>query len=119
MNSSASLSGLLIACVLIAVLPASVSTASAAGHGYASITVKYADLDPGSQSGARLLYRRIRAAARSACNYFRFSTDLDAAVCLQSTIAKAVTEVNQPALTTVYNAQYPISASPRLVSQRR
>jgi len=119
MNSSASLPGLLIACVLVVALPACFCTASAADHGYASITVKYADLDPASPSGARLLYRRIRAAAQTACNYFRFSTDVDAAVCLQSTIAKAVTEVNEPALTAVYDGMYPISASPRLVSQSR
>ena len=120
MNSSFSLSGLgLIACVVFVALPTSFCTVSAADRGYASITVKYADLDPGSSSGARLLYGRIRAAARSACNYFRFETDADAALCLQNTIAKAVAEVNRPALTALYNAKYPISVSPRLVSQGR
>ena len=120
MNSSSSFSGLcLIACGVLVVLPARFDTVSAADRGEASITVKYADLDPGSSSGARLLYGRIRAAAQSACNYFMFKTDADEALCLQNTIAKAVTEVNRPALTALYNAQYPVSVSPRLVSQGR
>jgi UrcA family protein len=119
MSTSSSLTSLgLIACLVFVALPAGVSTVSAADRD-ASITVKYADLDPGSSSGARLLFGRIRAAAQSACNYFRFETDADEALCLQNTIAKAVTEVNRPALTALYNAKYPISVSPRLVSQGR
>jgi len=120
MNASSSRPGLgLIAFVILAALPAWFCTVSAADRTYASITVKYSDLDPGSSSGARLLYGRIRAAAQSACNYFRFETDADEARCLQSTIAKAVAEVDQPALIAVYNAKYPISASRPLVSQSR
>lgn len=120
MSSSSSLSGLgRIACVAFVAISASVGTVSAADRGDASITVKYADLDPGSSPGARVLYGRIRTAAQSACNYFRFTTDADEALCLQNTIAKAVTEVNRPALTALYNAKYPISVSPRLVSQGR
>ena len=101
------------------ILAVSLCTASAADRPFASITVKYADLDPGSSSGARLLYGRIRGAAQSACNYFRFNTDAEKLLCVQNTIAKAVSEVNRPALTAVYNAKYPISSSPRLVSQDR
>ena len=85
----------------------------------ASITVKYSDLDIASPSGARVLYERIRAAAQSACNYFWFNTDADEARCLQNTIAKAVTKVNQPALTAVYNAKFRVSAPTPLVSQSR
>lgn len=64
-----------------------------------------------------MLYERIRTAAQSACNYFWFKTDADEARCVQNTIAKAVTKVNQPALTAVYNAKYKISAPSTLVSQ--
>ena len=64
-----------------------------------------------------MLYERIRTAAQGACNYFWFKTDADEARCEQNTIAKAVTKVNQPALTAVYNAKYKISAPSTLVSQ--
>jgi UrcA family protein len=79
--------------------------------------VKYADLDIASPSGARVLYERIRAAAQNACSYFWFKTDADEARCLQNTIAKAVTKVNQPALSAVYDAKYKTAAPSPLVSQ--
>jgi UrcA family protein len=79
--------------------------------------VKYSDLNMASPSGARVLYERIRAAAQSACNYFWFKTDADEARCLQNTIANAVTKVNQPALTAVYNAKFKTSAPTPLLSQ--
>ena len=66
-----------------------------------------------------MLYQRIETAAKSACNYFWFKTDADEARCLQNTIAKAVTKVDQPALTAVYNAKYKISAPSTLVSESR
>ena len=79
--------------------------------------MKYDDLNPAKPSDALVLYGRIRAAAKSACSYFWFKTDADEARCLQNTIAKAVTKVNQPALTAVYNSKYQISASTPLVSK--
>jgi UrcA family protein len=79
--------------------------------------VRYPDLDIASPSGARVLYERIRAAAQSACSYFWFKTDADEARCLQNTIAKAVSKVNQPALSAVYDAKYKTSAPSPLVSQ--
>jgi UrcA family protein len=79
--------------------------------------VKYADLNIASPSGALVLYERIRAAAQSACSYFWFKTDADEARCVQHTIAKAVTKVNEPALSAVYDAKYKPSAPSALVSQ--
>jgi len=119
MNTSTPSTGLrgLIATAIFGALALSFSAVSAADPSSASITVKYADLDLASPSGARVLYERIRAAAQSACNYFWFKTDADEARCLQNTIAKAVTKVNQPPLTAVYNAKYKISAPSTLVSQ--
>jgi len=119
MNTSTPSTGLrgLIATAIFGALALSFSAVSAADPSSASITVKYADLDLASPSGARAVYERIRAAAQSACNYFWFKTDADEARCLQNTIAKAVTKVNQPALTAVYNAKYKISAPSTLVSQ--
>ena len=110
----------LSATTIFGALAASFSPITAADpSSSASITVKYADLNLASPSGARVLYERIRAAAQSACNYFWFKTDADEARCLQNTIANAVTRVNQPALTAVYNAKYKISAPSALVSQSR
>jgi UrcA family protein len=111
----------LIATAIFGALASSFSAVSAAdpasSASSASITVKYSDINMASPSGARVLYERIRAAAQSACNYFWFKTDADEARCLQNTIANAVTKVNQPALTAVYNAEFKISAPTPLLSQ--
>ncbi len=120
MNSSsrsASLRGL-IATAIFGALIAGFGAVSAADLSSASITVKSADLNIASPSGALVLYARIRAAAKSACNYFWFKTDADEARCVQNTIANAVSKVNQPALSAIYDAKNPISAPGSLVSQR-
>jgi len=115
-SPSTGLRGFIASSIFVA-LAASFCAVSAADPSSASITVKYADLDIASPSGARVLYERIRAAAQSACSYFWFKTDADEARCLQNTIAKAVTKVNQPALSAVYDAKYKASAPSPLVSQ--
>jgi UrcA family protein len=119
MNSSSRSTGPrgLIAAAIFGALVAGFSAVSAADPSSASINVKYADLNIASASGALVLYERIRVAAKSACNYFWFKTDADEARCVQNTIANAVTKVNQPALSDVYNAKYKISAPSTLVSQ--
>ena len=119
MNTSSPCFGLrgLIATAIFGVLAASFSAVSAADPSSAGITVKYADLDVASPAGARVLYERIRAAAKGACNYFWFETDEAEARCVQNTIANAVTKINQPALSAVYNARYKIAAPTPLVSQ--
>ena len=109
----------LVAAAIFGALASSLSTVSAADRSSASITVKYADLDLASPSGARVLYGRIQAAARSACAYFWFETDAAEARCVQNTIASAVTRVNRPALTAVYDAKYKIAAPSSLVTQTR
>ena len=121
MNTSIPFTGLRgpIAAAILGALASGFSAVSAADSSSFSVTVKYADLDIASPSGARVLYERIRAAAQSTCSYFLFKTDADEARCLQDTIAKAVTKVNQPALSAVFNAKYKISAPSPLVSQSR
>jgi UrcA family protein len=109
----------LIATAIFCALASSFSAVSAADPSSASVTVKYADLNIASPSGALVLYERIRAAAQSACSYFWFKTDADEARCVQHTIAKAVTKVNEPALSAVYDAKYKTSAPSALVSQSR
>ena len=119
MNSSSRSTGLrgLIAAAIFGALASGFSPVFAADPSSASINVKYADLNIASPSGALVLYERIRAAAQSACNYFWFKTDADEARCVQHTIENAVTKVNQPALSAVYNAKYKVSAPSTLVSQ--
>jgi len=121
MNTSTASTGLrgLVATAIFGVLASSFSAVSAADPSSASVTVKYADLNIASPSGAHVLYERIRAAAQSACSYFWFKTDADEARCVQDTIAKAVTKVNQPALSAVYDAKDKTAAPCTLVSQRR
>lgn len=119
MNTSSPSIGLrgLIATAIFGALASSFSAVSAADPSSASLTVKYADLNIASPSGALVLYERIRVAAQSACAYFWFKTDADEARCVQNTIANAVTQVNQPALSAVYDAKFKISAPSILVSQ--
>jgi UrcA family protein len=107
-----------MASAIFVALASSFGAVNASDPSSAGISVKYADLDIASPSGARVLYERIRAAAQNACSYFWFKTDADEARCLQNTIAKAVTKVNQPALSAVFDAKYKTSAPP-LVSQSR
>ena len=105
----------LIATTVLGALAASLNV-SAADPGSASVSVNYSDLNIASPSGALKFYARIEAAAHTACSYFWFKTDADEARCLQSTIANAVTKVNQPALTAVYAAKLRRAPS-TLVSQ--
>lgn len=109
----------LIATGIFGALAASYGAVSAADSSSVTIPVNYADLDTASPSGALKLYARIEAAAHVACAYFWFKTNADEARCLQSTIANAVTKVNQSALTTVYNARFKRAEPSTLVSQSR
>jgi UrcA family protein len=81
--------------------------------------VTYGDLNIASASGALVLYRRIRAAAISACSYFLFERDEDEARCVQNATAKAVVRVDQSALSAIYDAKSKASPTRILLSQRR
>jgi UrcA family protein len=121
MNTSTPSTGLrgLIATAIFGALASSFSSVSAADPHPVSITVKYADLNIASPSGALVLYERIRAAAQAACSYYWFKTDADEDRCVHNTIANAVTKVNEPALSAVYDAKYKTSAPSPLVSLSR
>ena len=122
MHTSTPSTGLrgLIATAIFGALASSFSAVPAADPpSSASVTVKYADLNIASPSGAVVLYMRIRAAAQSACSYFWFKTDADEARCVRNTIANAVTQLKQPELSAVYNAKYKTSESNTLMSQSR
>ena len=121
MNTSTASTGLrgLFAAAIVGAFASSFSAVSAADPSSASVTVKFADLNISSPSGALVLYERIRAAAQGACSYYWFKTDADEARCVQNAIANAVARVNQPALSAVYNAKNKIPVPSGLVSQSR
>lgn len=109
----------LIASAFLGVLASSFSTVSAADPNSASVTVKYSDLNIASPSGALKLYARIESASHAACSYFWFKTDADESRCLRNAIAKAVTQVNQPALSAIHDARVKAPVPSILVSQSR
>jgi len=109
----------LIAAAIVGVLAPSVSVVSAADPSAASRTVRFADLDISNPSDAHLLYKRIRAAAQVVCSYHSFATDTDRARCMRDATADAVSVINQPALSAVYNANNKTSVPNGPVSQSR
>jgi len=121
MNPSTALTGLrgLIATVIFGALASSLSVVSVADPSAASRTVKFSDLDISTPSGAHALYRRIRAAAQVVCSHYFLLTDTDKARCVRDATEEAVTRINQPALSAVYNASSKPSAPSGLVSQSR
>jgi len=71
-------------------------------------TVKYADLNVSSPSGAAALYARINGAANGVCRTLD-GRDLSSKThfnrCVHNAIADAVTKIDQPALYSIYNAK--------------
>jgi UrcA family protein len=109
----------LIATAIFGFLGLGLCVVAAADPSAESRTVKFADLDISDPSSAHVLYRRIRAAAQVVCSYYFFATDSDKARCVRDATADAVTRINQPALSAVYNANNKTSAPSGLVSQTR
>lgn len=106
MSPSTTSTGLrgLIATAIFGFLGLGLCVVAAADPGDESRTVKFADLNISNPSGVHVLYRRIRAAAQVVCSYYFFATDTDKARCVREVTADAVTRINQPALSAVYNA---------------
>jgi UrcA family protein len=109
----------LVATAIFGVLALSLSVVSAADPGDTSRTVKFADLNLANLSDAHVLYRRIRGAAQVVCSHYFFLTDAERARCVRDATADAVTKINQPALSAVFNANNNISVPSGLVSQAR
>jgi UrcA family protein len=82
-------------------------TASAAADALPTQRVSYADLDISKPAGAKVLYRRIDAAAHQVC-VFDASRDLRVAererACVNGAIDKAVKDVNSAALSELHAA---------------
>jgi UrcA family protein len=109
----------LIAAAIFGLLGLGLCVVAAADPSAASRTVKFADLNISSPSGAHVLYMRIRAAAQVVCSYYFFATDADKARCVRDATADAVAKINQPALSAVYNANNRTSVPSGIAPQRR
>ncbi len=81
-------------------------------------TVSYADLDMATAGGAQTLYTRLKSATRMVCSvekgFTTISTAMDRLRCVQSTLDKAVKDVNRPSLTALHSG----GASTDLTAQR-
>jgi UrcA family protein len=80
------------------------ASAQAADQDVPSKTVKFADLNITSEAGAKVLYGRIRAAARDVCEPSGGRDLVLAAAahaCIEKAIDKAVKDVNSPVLTSL------------------
>jgi UrcA family protein len=103
-----------VPCALMTIVVGSLSAcadAVAASPGYevATRTVKYGDLDVTRSPGAATLYLRIRHAAQQVCEpassaQARYAVLLSRR-CTEQSIARAVADVNAPALTSYYLSQ--------------
>jgi UrcA family protein len=74
-----------------------------------SVIVHFADLDLTRGEGLAVLYRRLKGAAETVCaahNGRDLGSKTRYKTCLESAVAKAVTKVDQPALTAIYRAQF-------------
>jgi UrcA family protein len=70
--------------------------------------VRYADLDIAGNAGAAVLYRRIKAAAATVCGIDGerdLARQAHAQACMDRAIAQAVSIVNAPALTGLYQGK--------------
>ena len=96
----------LIAGAIFTALISSVAIASAAED--TQKTVTYTELTASSAQGAAALYNRIRMASAEVCaplDHGDLVSKMHMKACMQKAIVDAVSQVNQPALTAVYNAR--------------
>jgi UrcA family protein len=107
------------ASAILCALASGLGAVSAAESSSVSLIVKFADLDISDKPGARVLYRRIRAAALDACSHYWFERDADEARCVHDAIASAVSRINQPELSAAYRANYQAVVPHDLASRSR
>ena len=100
-----------VACSLLATSLSSlaaVSASTATEDDQFSRVVKFADLDLTHSHGAATLYTRIRSAAKAVCRpQFNWVMEMHAISdqCREQAIARAVADVNAPALTAYYQGR--------------
>ena len=93
--------------------------AAADGLSLPTATVKFGDLDVLHPQGAAVLYARIQAAAMNVCSSFDGlgrGAALHRDGCVNKAIVGAVTQVDSPALSAVYNAHEGKELPTRLTS---
>lgn len=83
-----------------------------------SETVKFADLNVGTQAGVETLYTRLRAAARRVCFQTDPALQYSATECIRKSLAEAVEKVNQPLLTAYYQMKTGSSRTEPLTVKR-
>ena len=94
----------IIYCLMVAAWACTLAVTAGAQESLPSKTVKYGDLDISKAEGAKVLYQRIRAAARYVCD---LSIGGDAVLrvaekaCVDTAIDNAVRKVDAPALTSL------------------
>jgi UrcA family protein len=100
-----------VACSLLATSLSSlaaVSASTATEDDHPSRVVKFADLDLSHSPGAAVLYTRIRSAAKAVClpeyNWLMEMREISGQ-CREQAIARAVADVNAPALTAYYQGR--------------
>ena len=80
----------------------------------APVTVRYDDLNLANPEGARVLYRRISAAARKTCgpNFAQFYPGVRSKWkdCYKATVDDAVKQVNAPTLTALHGTAINVAA---------
>lgn len=111
-----------IATVVCSALASGFSAVVTAADGAQAPTaiVKYGDLKISTVPGATALYGRIRSAAHTVCRAFDQRDLASQALktdCINHAIARAVTDVNEPALFSVYNANSRTPLPMTLLSQ--
>jgi UrcA family protein len=87
---------------------ASVADAAPAGGSLPHKVVGFKDLNLGSTEGAAVLYRRIKSAAAEVCgerDRLYLAQQSATQTCIDEAVARAVGEVNNPMLTSLYNAK--------------
>lgn len=103
------IAGAIVGAIVTTLLSSMGSIASAAeGTDSRQKTIQYTQLSVSSAQGAAILYNRIRMASEEVCpplTHGDLSSRMHAEACMHKAIADAVSQVNQPALTAVYNAR--------------
>ena len=116
----------LIATAIFGVLASGLAAVRAAGDtsDLPQVVVKYGDLNLSRPQGAAVLYSRIAAAARIVCKSFEIDSRslgsrarMDA--CVHNAMADAVTAVDQPQLSAIYNSKNGTQPPTVLVSRNR
>ncbi len=113
MNTTNISTRLIAGALFAALILGASAVASAAGDADSlQKTVKYTDTSVSTATGAATLYNRIRIASEEVCaplGHGDLSSKMKVAACSHKAIVDAVTQVNQPALSAVYNARNGVS----------